>query len=61
MRTNLDCKKALTRLIYEKFLLFIFTPVYDFKFNVKFCSLKVRLAFMDATPLRYNLILVCKR
>jgi len=24
MRTNLNCKKALTRLFYEKFLFFIF-------------------------------------
>jgi len=31
---SLYCKKALTTQIYEKFLLFIFSPVYYLKFKV---------------------------
>jgi len=49
MTTNSNCKKPLTTLIYEKLLFFIFPPVYNLKFNWRFCSkyvfsLKVRQA-----------------
>jgi len=68
MRTNLNCKKALTTQAYEKFLFFILCLVYDLKSNLnfevmKFCSLKVRLAFIDATPLLHDMrqiVSVCR-
>jgi len=56
MRTNLDCKKALTTQTYELFS--ILFRVYDLKFNLnfevmKFCSLKVGQGCMPRIHERY--------
>jgi len=36
MKMNINCKKASTTELHEKFLFFIFPQVYDLKFDLMF-------------------------